>query len=120
MKGRLRSLATNLAVLAGSLLLFAVVVEIGLRLSGFSFVLYPEAIEFGAPQPELPKPGCRQDDAGISVPPDDAGAFVAALRVLLADPERCAQMGANGRRWVETHASPAAVGLAYDRLLGQL
>lgn len=58
--------------------------------------------------------------AGISVPPDDAGAFVAALQVLLADPERCAQMGANGRRWVETHASPAAVGLAYDRLLGQL
>jgi colanic acid biosynthesis glycosyl transferase WcaI len=58
--------------------------------------------------------------AGISVPPDDADAFVVALRVLLADPERCAQMGADGRRWVEDHASPAAVGAAYDRLLDQL
>jgi colanic acid biosynthesis glycosyl transferase WcaI len=58
--------------------------------------------------------------AGISVPPDDADAFVAALQVLLADPERCAQMGVDGRRWVESHASPAAVGAAYNHLLGEL
>ncbi len=58
--------------------------------------------------------------AGISVPPDDADAFIAALRVLLADPERCAQMGDAGRRWVVTHASPAAVGAAYNHLLSQL
>ncbi|MDG1696848.1 MAG: glycosyltransferase family 4 protein [Ilumatobacter sp.] len=62
----------------------------------------------------------KSASAGISIPPDDAEALVAALRLLLADPDRCAQMGASGRRWVETHASPTAVGLAYDRLLGQL
>ena len=58
--------------------------------------------------------------AGISIPPDDAEALIAALRLLLANPDRCAQMGASGRRWVETHASPAVVGLAYDKLLRQL
>jgi colanic acid biosynthesis glycosyl transferase WcaI len=58
--------------------------------------------------------------AGISIPPDDAEALIAALRLLLANPDWCAQMGASGRRWVETHASPAVVGLAYDGLLRQL
>ncbi len=58
--------------------------------------------------------------AGLSVPPDDSVGFIAALRILLEDPERCTQMGADGRRWVELHASPAAVGVAYDQLLDQL
>jgi colanic acid biosynthesis glycosyl transferase WcaI len=51
------------------------------------------------------------------VPPDDPEAFVTALRTLLDDPERAATLGANGRRWVVEHASPAAVGAAYERLL---
>jgi len=55
--------------------------------------------------------------AGISVPPSDAEAFVAALQTLLDDPERCAEMGRAGRAWVEANASPAAVGVAYDKLL---
>lgn len=58
--------------------------------------------------------------AGLAVPPDDADAFVAALRQLLADPELRHRMGTDGRRWVESNASPAAVGLAYDRLLADL
>lgn len=58
--------------------------------------------------------------AGISVPPDDAGAFVMALRTLLDDPQRCEQMGEAGRRWVESNASPAAIGAAYDALLATI
>jgi colanic acid biosynthesis glycosyl transferase WcaI len=58
--------------------------------------------------------------AGLSVPPDDPVAFVAALRVLLADPERCADMGRAGRTWVEANASPVAVGAAYDDVLSEL
>ncbi len=58
--------------------------------------------------------------AGLSVPPDDAAAFIAALRVLLDDPARCAEMGRAGRAWVEANASPSAVGRAYDDLLVEL
>jgi colanic acid biosynthesis glycosyl transferase WcaI len=58
--------------------------------------------------------------AGTAVPPDDADAFVAALRGLLDDAPRRAAAGASGRRWVVEHASPAAVGAAYDRLLRSL
>jgi colanic acid biosynthesis glycosyl transferase WcaI len=58
--------------------------------------------------------------AGVAVPPDDPDAFVAALRSLLDDPERAARLGASGRRWVESHASPAAVGTAYDALLSEV
>lgn len=58
--------------------------------------------------------------AGLAVQPDDAGAFIAALQELLADPERCVEMGRAGRAWVEAHASPVAVGAAYDDLLREL
>ena len=58
--------------------------------------------------------------AGVAVPPDDAPAFTDALRSMLADPARCAQLGARGRAWVEREASPKAVGEAYDDLLSSL
>jgi colanic acid biosynthesis glycosyl transferase WcaI len=57
---------------------------------------------------------------GVAVPPDDADSFVAALRDLVADPERCASMGIAGRTWVESEASPSAVGSAYDGLISGL
>jgi colanic acid biosynthesis glycosyl transferase WcaI len=62
------------------------------------------------------------DDAGsgLAVPPDDVDAFVAGLRKLLADPVGAAAMGASGRRWAVSNASPAAVGLAYDALISSL
>jgi colanic acid biosynthesis glycosyl transferase WcaI len=62
------------------------------------------------------------DDSGggVAVPPDDSDAFVAMLSALLADPDRAASMGDAGRRWVVAHASPAAVGAAYDELIGTL
>ena len=55
--------------------------------------------------------------AGLAVPPDDADAFVAAIRALAADPDRAASLGRSGRRWVEAEASPRAVGLAYAQLM---
>ncbi len=54
------------------------------------------------------------------MPPDDLDAFVAAIADLLADPHLAAEMGANGRRWVEREASPGAVGAAYHRLIASL
>jgi colanic acid biosynthesis glycosyl transferase WcaI len=55
--------------------------------------------------------------AGIAVPPDDPPAFVAAVRALVDDPDRRAEMGASGRDWVVGAASPQAVGRAYADLL---
>ena len=57
---------------------------------------------------------------GLAVPPDDAVAFVAALRALVADPDRRRSMGESGRRWVEAWASPAAVAAAYEGLFAEL
>ncbi len=55
--------------------------------------------------------------AGVSVPPDDPDAFVAALRRLADDASARTALGESGRRWVVEHASPAAIGDAYDELL---
>ena len=62
----------------------------------------------------------HESGGGIAVPPDDLDAFVAGLRELLADPGRAAAMGGSGRRWAVEHASPAAVGRAYDDLIRAL
>ncbi len=58
--------------------------------------------------------------AGVSVEPEDADAFVAALDGLLGDPEGLARMGAAGRAFVEGWVSPAAVGAAYEQLFEML
>jgi colanic acid biosynthesis glycosyl transferase WcaI len=58
--------------------------------------------------------------AGIAVPPDDPVAFVAGLRELLADRDGRHAMGRRGRTYVETWASPAAVGAAYHDLFAEL
>lgn len=58
--------------------------------------------------------------AGVAVVPEDVDAFVAAVRELIHDPVRAAVLGANGRLWVVEHASPAAVGAAYETLLRSL
>lgn len=54
---------------------------------------------------------------GVAVPPDDQDAFVAAVRTLVADPERAAAMGTAARRLVEGEASPSAVASAYGDLI---
>ncbi|MEM7581905.1 MAG: GDSL-type esterase/lipase family protein [Acidobacteriota bacterium] len=67
---RARATAINLAVALLSIGVFLAVVEIGLRLNGFSYVLYPEDIEFGMPDPQLMKIGFLPDDDLFWVTPD--------------------------------------------------
>ncbi len=54
---------------------------------------------------------------GICVPPDDASAFVDAVRSLVDLPDRGLALGRRARRHVESEASPAAVATAYAELL---
>ena len=58
--------------------------------------------------------------AGVSVPPDDPGAFAAAVAELVDDAARRVAMGGAGRRFVETWASPEAVAVAYEALFDSL
>jgi len=58
--------------------------------------------------------------AGLAVAPDDADALCDALVQMADDPVGRARMGAAGRAEVLERASPAAVGAAYDQLLGEL
>jgi len=62
----------------------------------------------------------NQAQAGLAVPPDEAEAFTKAIRRLLDDPEGAEAMGVAGRRYVESWASPAAVGAAYEELFDEL
>lgn len=57
---------------------------------------------------------------GIAVPPDEAPAFIEALRSLVDDPVEAERAGAGGRTWVVANASPAAVGDAYASLIRRL
>jgi colanic acid biosynthesis glycosyl transferase WcaI len=59
-------------------------------------------------------------DAGVAVEPDDPAAFLGALRGLLADAERAATLGTNGRTFVESWASPSAVAASYGELFRSL
>jgi colanic acid biosynthesis glycosyl transferase WcaI len=57
---------------------------------------------------------------GISVPPDDPEAFIAAVRDLVEHPSVGRRLGGYGRSWVVREASPRAVGAAYDELVRSL
>lgn len=59
-------------------------------------------------------------EAGIAVPPQDAEALTKAIRRLLEVPAERARMGQNGRRFVESWASPAAVAKSYEELFEEL
>jgi colanic acid biosynthesis glycosyl transferase WcaI len=74
------------------------------------------AIDLGTEVPRI----LAAADAGIAVAPDDPDAFIAALRTLVADPERAARAGRNGRSWVQHAASPAAVATTYAALFREL
>lgn len=71
------------------------------------------------PGTEVPRM-LAESGAGVAIAPDDPEAFIDALRAMLADPAHAAEMGANGRRWVESAASPAAVAAAYVALFREL
>ncbi|MEO1367651.1 MAG: SGNH/GDSL hydrolase family protein, partial [Acidobacteriota bacterium] len=108
--GGWRRLAANLALSAGTLLFLLAVLELTLRLSGFSFVLYPEDIEFGRPDPVMLEVGFTPDDDLFWVT-RDYDQKLEALRekkpplLLLGD--SCTHLG----RWDQ-----ALAGLAEDRL----
>jgi colanic acid biosynthesis glycosyl transferase WcaI len=74
------------------------------------------SIDAGTEIPRL----LRESGAGRSVAPDDPEAFAIALREMLADRAALEEMGANGRRWVTTAMSPAAVAEAYVALIRSL
>jgi colanic acid biosynthesis glycosyl transferase WcaI len=74
------------------------------------------AIDAGTEVPRL----LDASGGGVAVAPDDPVAFAGALGALLADPSAAAEMGAAGRRWVVTAASPAAVAESYERLITSL
>jgi colanic acid biosynthesis glycosyl transferase WcaI len=62
----------------------------------------------------------EQAAAGLVVPPGDAGALADALRRLVDASEEREQMGAAGRRFVESWPSPADVAERYDALFQEL
>ena len=70
------------------------------------------AIDAGTEVPRI----LDSSGGGVAVAPDDAVAFIAALRELVSDSESAAAMGRRGRAWVEAAASPAAVAEAYESL----
>lgn len=57
---------------------------------------------------------------GVVVPPDDTGAFVAAIENVVADVRGRAEMGRRARAFVETHASPRAVAESYATLVREI
>ena len=59
-------------------------------------------------------------DAGVAVPPEDLDAFCVALEPLLDDAAERDRLGRNGRRWVESWASPEAVAESYEQLFTEL
>lgn len=58
--------------------------------------------------------------AGISVPPENPDAFVAALVDMLEHPERTRDQGVAGRLFVESWVSPCAVASQYAELFASL
>ena len=67
------------------------------------------------PDTEIPRLLDRSG-AGVSVAPDDADALRAAITELVDAPTVRESLGKNGREWVERHASPRAVAVAYEGL----
>ena len=59
----------------------------------------------------------ERSGAGVVVAPEDPEALLAAVRSLAADPERCAELGARGREYVERRLSRRA---GLERVTGLL
>lgn len=58
--------------------------------------------------------------AGLTVDPENGVAFSAAVRELIEDRDRRAEMGRHGRIWVEHWLSPQGVAIAYEGLVERL
>ena len=58
----------------------------------------------------------EQSGAGVAVEPDNSAVFIEALSQLVSKRNQLHEMGASGRTWVETHASPASVAAQYEAI----
>jgi len=58
----------------------------------------------------------EQSGAGVAVEPENSAAFIEALSQLVSKRNQLHEMGASGRTWVETHASPASVAAQYEAI----
>lgn len=58
----------------------------------------------------------HQAQAGVAVSPDNIELFTEGLRNMIANPQSLIEMGVNGRKWVEAHASPASVAEQYEAI----
>ena len=67
------------------------------------------------PNTEIPNM-LQQSGAGVAVDPDNGPAFIEALGRLISNRDQLSEMGAKGRKWVETHASPASVAAQYEAI----
>jgi len=59
-------------------------------------------------------------ETGLLVPPERPDALAAAIRVLIADPERRRRMGDRGRARALERFSPAAAALAFEALYDEV
>jgi glycosyltransferase involved in cell wall biosynthesis len=62
----------------------------------------------------------EEGQAGIFVPPGDSKALAEAVLALAVDPVRCAQLGANGRRYVIQHFERAQQARQFEQLMVDL
>lgn len=62
----------------------------------------------------------QESGAGISVPPDSPEEFARAIASFVSNPAKSEQYGASGRKWVETHVSPAVVARSYLQVITML
>lgn len=113
------SLTINLALALVTLGVLAGTVELALRLQGFSFVLYPEQIEFGNPDPVTLKSGFQGDDDLFWVTPgySDKLALLARERPkLLFLGDSCTQFGHYDQALAAIFAATRGTRLAYGNL----
>jgi glycosyltransferase involved in cell wall biosynthesis len=63
---------------------------------------------------------CDEARAGVFAEPENGDSIAQAIRLLADSPEKCREMGANGRRWVTANASREALAQQYLAVLSQL
>lgn len=95
-RSRVVSLLLNLALALLTIGVLAGAIELALRLQGFSFVLYPEQVEFGNPDPVTLASGFRPDDDLFWVTPgysEKLARFAREQPKLLFLGDSCTQFG---------------------------